>query len=194
MKYLQLLCLCLCLVLSTSCKDSNNKTDMETPESPAPPPPPPAPEVKTITINLSPRSNSNVSGTITFTEKDGVVSMSGSLTGLTEGVHAIHLHEKADCSSPDGKSSGGHWNPTNQPHGAWGAEGGFHKGDIGNIVADAEGNASVSMSTDEWCIGCGDPNKDILGKAVIVHQGEDDLVSQPSGAAGARVSCAGIIE
>jgi len=50
------------------------------------------------------------------------------------------------------------------------------------------------MSTDQWCIGCDDPAKNILGKAVIVHQGEDDLISQPSGAAGARVSCGGIIE
>ena len=50
------------------------------------------------------------------------------------------------------------------------------------------------MSTDQWCIGCDDPAKNILGKAVIVHQGEDDLTSQPSGAAGARVSCGGIIE
>mgnify|MGYP000910931449 CR=1 FL=1 len=50
------------------------------------------------------------------------------------------------------------------------------------------------FSTDQWCIGCGDENKDILGKAIIVHQGTDDFTSQPSGAAGARVSCAGIIE
>ena len=36
--------------------------------------------------------------------------------------------------------------------------------------------------------------KNIIGKAVIVHQGQDDLHSQPSGAAGARVSCAGVIQ
>ncbi|MGB2416167.1 MAG: superoxide dismutase family protein, partial [Flavobacteriaceae bacterium] len=53
---------------------------------------------------------------------------------------------------------------------------------------------TVEFSTDEWCIGCGDPTKDILGKGVIVHQGVDDFVSQPSGAAGSRVSCGGIIQ
>ena len=62
------------------------------------------------------------------------------------------------------------------------------------MTANAEGNAEISLTTDQWCIGCGDDTKNILGKAVIVHQGEDDLTSQPSGAAGARVSCAGIIE
>jgi Cu-Zn family superoxide dismutase len=51
----------------------------------------------------------------------------------------------------------------------------------------------VSFSTDLWCLDCDDPVKNIIGKAVIVHQGKDDLVSQPSGAAGARISCAGII-
>ena len=114
--------------------------------------------------------------------------------GLTEGEHAIHLHEKADCSSDDGKSSGGHWNPTAQPHGKWGNANGFHKGDIGNFTADKNGNGTVSLTTSEWCIGCGDPNKDIIGKAIIVHQGTDNFISQPSGAAGTRVSCGGIIE
>ena len=61
-------------------------------------------------------------------------------------------------------------------------------------MVDENGIGSISMSTDQWCIGCDDPAKDILGKAVIIHQGKDDLVSQPSGAAGARVSCGGIIQ
>ncbi|MBC70735.1 MAG: superoxide dismutase, partial [Muricauda sp.] len=46
----------------------------------------------------------------------------------------------------------------------------------------------------EWCIGCDDEKKNILGKAVIVHQGVDDYTSQPSGAAGARIACTGIIQ
>ena len=151
-------------------------------------------EVKTITFKMEPKSDSNVSGEVTFTEENGKVSMKATFTGLSEGEHAIHLHEKADCSSDDGTSTGGHWNPTFQPHGKWGAEEGFHKGDIGNFMADAEGNATVEFSTDQWCIGCDDETKNILGKAVIVHQGVDDFTSQPSGAAGARIACTGIIE
>jgi len=149
---------------------------------------------KTISIALEPKSESNVKGNVTFTEKDGKVWMVATLSGLTEGEHAIHIHETADCSSADGKSAGGHWNPTFQSHGKWGAEAGYHRGDIGNFMADAEGNAKVEFSTDEWCIGCDDETKNILGKGVIVHQGVDDFTSQPSGDAGARVSCAGIIE
>jgi Cu-Zn family superoxide dismutase len=151
-------------------------------------------EVKTITFTMEPKSESNVTGTVTFTEENGMVKMVAELSGLSEGEHAIHIHEKADCSSDDGKSSGGHWNPTREQHGAWGAEEGYHRGDIGNFTADADGNATVEFSTDLWCLGCEDETKNILGKAVIVHQGKDDFVSQPSGAAGARVSCTGIIE
>ena len=120
--------------------------------------------------------------------------MVATISGLSEGTHAIHLHEKADCSSDDGKSSGGHWNPTAQPHGKWGATEGFHKGDIGNFEADADGNGSITFTSDQWCIGCGDDTKDILGKAIIVHEGTDDFTSQPSGAAGTRVSCGGVIQ
>ena len=52
----------------------------------------------------------------------------------------------------------------------------------------------ITFSTDQWCLGCDDDTKNLIGKAVIVHQGTDDLISQPSGAAGARISCVGIIE
>ena len=193
MKHLKLIALAVTLFFATACKKDKKEAEqiIETEIE----------EVvegtktdKTITVIMSPKSDSNVTGTVIFNDEDGQVTMEGKLSGLTEGVHAIHLHEKADCSSPDGKSSGGHWNPAGQPHGAWGAESGFHKGDIGNMTANAEGNAEISLTTDQWCIGCGDDTKNIIGKAVIVHQGEDDLISQPSGAAGARVSCAGIIE
>lgn len=151
-------------------------------------------EVETIKFMMEPKSESDVQGEVTFTEENGEVKMTATFTGLSEGEHAIHIHQTADCSADDGTSAGGHWNPTNEPHGKWGASEGYHKGDIGNFTADADGNATVEFSTSEWCIGCEDENKNILGKAVIVHQGSDDFTSQPSGAAGPRVSCTGIIQ
>lgn len=151
-------------------------------------------EMETIKFQMEAKSESNVNGIATFSQEDEEVAMVVSLTGLTEGEHAIHLHEKADCSSDDGKSTGGHWNPTFQAHGKWGAQEGYHKGDIGNFTADAEGKAVVEFMTDEWCIGCEDDTKNIVGKAIIVHQGVDDFTSQPSGAAGKRIACTGIIQ
>jgi Cu-Zn family superoxide dismutase len=148
--------------------------------------------VKKIQFKLAPKSGSTAEGIVTMTEEKGNVTFEATLTGLSDGTHAIHIHEKADCASEDGKSTGGHWNPTFENHGAWGSDTGFHRGDIGNFEVNS-GEGTVTFTTELWCIGCEDPVKNIMGKAVIVHQGEDDLVSQPSGAAGARVSCAGII-
>ncbi|UAB81053.1 superoxide dismutase family protein [Marixanthomonas sp. SCSIO 43207] len=147
-----------------------------------------------MTITLEPKSESSASGKVSFTQKDGMVMMKAKISGLTPGTHAIHIHENADCSAPDGKSAGGHWNPTFENHGKWGSSDGYHKGDIGNMEADENGNATISMQTDEWCIGCDDENKNIVGKGIIVHGGADDFTSQPSGAAGARVLCGGVIQ
>ena len=150
--------------------------------------------IKRIQFNLKPKSGSETSGLIIFTEENGSVNLKANIKGLIPGVHAIHIHEKADCSSDDGKSSGGHWNPTFENHGSWGSENGYHRGDIGNFNTNNNGEASVSFTTDLWCLNCKDPIKNIVGKAIIIHQGEDDLISQPSGAAGKRISCAGIIK
>ncbi|OBX22563.1 MULTISPECIES: superoxide dismutase family protein [Bizionia] len=198
MKKLSLLALVVTLAFATSCKnDKKENTEMENTET----------EVvtetmaeenvvvaKKVTAELNAKSGSNVTGNVVFNEENGTVTMTALVSGLEPGTHAIHLHETADCSSDDGTSSGGHWNPTGEPHGKWGDAAGYHKGDIGNLEADEKGNATITLSTDEWCIGCGDPAKDILGKAVIVHKGVDDFKTQPTGDAGARVSCAGIIE
>jgi Cu-Zn family superoxide dismutase len=148
---------------------------------------------KKLSIVFEPKSNSTVSGTATFVEKNGKVTFVATLAGLKPGIHAIHIHEKSDCTAADGSSAGGHWNPTFKNHGKWGV-GEYHKGDIGNFVADEKGNGTITLTTDEWCIGCGDASKDILGKGLIVHQGADDFVSQPAGNAGARVACSAIIK
>ena len=181
------------MVLTIACKNTQKEPDQKAEETTTKKEEV-ASNIKVIKFALEPKSDSNVSGTVTFTEENGFVTMFAEMEGLTEGVHAIHIHEKADCSSPDGKSTGGHWNPTAQPHGKWDAVEGYHKGDIGNFTADASGKGSITFTTDQWCIGCGDETKDILGKAVIVHAGTDDYITQPTGDAGGRVSCAGIIQ
>ena len=148
---------------------------------------------KKLTIVLESKSNSNVKGTASFIEKNGSVTFVANMTGLQPGVHAIHIHEKSDCSAADGSSAGGHWNPTFKKHGKWGV-GEYHKGDIGNFTADAKGNGTITLTTDEWCIGCGDETKDILGKGLIVHEKADDYTTQPTGNAGGRIACSAIIK
>ena len=177
----------LVFICFTGCKKESEKTENEKEKTTSI-------QTKKLKLKLEPKSDSKVSGNIVFTQENDEVTMVAVLEGLTPGSHAIHLHEKADCSSSDGKSTGGHWNPTAQPHGKWGASSGYHKGDIGNFEADSNGNGTITFSTDQWCMGCGDDTKDIMGKAIIVHEGKDDFNTQPTGAAGGRVSCGAILE
>lgn len=146
-----------------------------------------------LNLDFTSKSGSNVAGKAVFTEKNGMVTFTANISGLEPGVHAIHIHEKSDCSAADGSSAGGHWNPTFKKHGKWGV-GEYHKGDIGNFTADENGNGTITLTTNEWCIGCGDQTKDILGKGLIVHKGADDFTTQPTGNAGARVACSAIIK
>jgi len=147
---------------------------------------------KTAAATIEAKNGSGISGTVTFREVDGTVTMESSFQGLTEGEHAIHIHETGDCSADDGTSAGGHWNPTGVDHGEWGTAP-FHIGDIGNLDAKADGTASISRTTDLWCVGCDDAAKNVVGKAIIIHEGPDDFSSQPSGAAGARIGCGEIL-
>jgi superoxide dismutase, Cu-Zn family len=137
------------------------------------------------------RSGSTVKGHAEFTQVAGKVKLSIHIEGATPGTHAVHLHEKGDCSDPEGKSAGGHWNPSSQDHGKWGTAP-FHHGDIGNIEVGPDGKGSITLDTDLWSVG-GDPSKDVVGKAVIVHAAADDFKTQPTGNAGGRVGC-GVVQ
>jgi Cu-Zn family superoxide dismutase len=148
-------------------------------------------EKKAIAI-IEAKSGSTVSGTVTFIEKDGIVVMKAALSGLSQGNHAIHIHAIGDCSAADGKSAGGHWNPTKENHGKW-MEAPFHIGDIGNLVVGADGTGTIKRETDLWSVGGKDAAKNVVGHAIIIHEGPDDFSSQPSGAAGPRVGCGEIV-
>jgi Cu-Zn family superoxide dismutase len=150
-----------------------------------------APGQKGATAKLEPKSGSQVKGTAFFVEKDGGVTLVLEVTGLAPGEHAFHLHEKGDCSAPDATSAGGHWNPTTEDHGKWGTHP-FHRGDVANLTADATGKATLTFSTPLWSIG-GDPTRDVVGHALIIHAKADDFKTQPTGDAGGRVAC-GVVQ
>ena len=133
-------------------------------------------------------NNSSITGTISFTQENDSVYLEAHVFGLDPGAKALHIHEIGDCSSDDGSSTGGHWNPYNTKHSKWGDPTGFHLGAVGNFEVDSIGHGMLNFKTDLWCIGCKEEN-DILNKAVIIHQGSDDYVSQPSGASGIRIGC-----
>ena len=141
------------------------------------------------TARLEPTQGHAVRGTVRFTEEGGKVRVNAELTGLTPGDHGFHVHESGDCSAPDASSAGGHFNPTHQSHAARDAEA-RHIGDLGNLTADSNGRAQLNYLDPHLTLAGA---HSIVGRAVIVHAGRDDLKSQPSGDSGARVAC-GTIE
>lgn len=150
--------------------------------------PSPTSTARSATVNLAPASASLVSGKLTAMPMGDGVHFTGEIGGLApNSTHAIHIHERGDCSAADASSAGGHFNPAAAPHGKAGA-GAHHAGDMDNIVADAKGVARVNAHARGVTLGGGAAN-DVAGKAVIVHAAPDDYRSQPAGNAGARVAC-----
>jgi superoxide dismutase, Cu-Zn family len=147
-----------------------------------------AAELKAVAV-LHPTEGNKVAGTVTFTEVEDGVRVHAEITGLTPGQHGFHVHEFGDCSSADGASAGAHFNPTNKPHAGPDAPE-RHVGDMGNIEADASGNAKLDYVDHD--ISLTNDKLSIIGRSVVVHAKADDLKTQPSGDSGARVAC-GII-
>jgi Cu-Zn family superoxide dismutase len=118
---------------------------------------------------------------------DGGVRITADLKGLPpNSTHGFHIHEYGDCSAPDASSAGGHYNPDHHKHAGPNAPQ-HHAGDLGNIKTDAKGNAHLEITVHDITID-GEKNP-VLGRAVIVHEKADDLKSQPTGDAGARIGC-----
>lgn len=134
---------------------------------------------------IQPTEGNAVQGTVIFTKVPNGIKIVADISGLTPGKHGFHIHQYGDCSASDGTSAGGHFNPENKQHGAPGdAE--RHVGDLGNLDANSTGRAHYER-VDHVIAFQG--THDIIGRAIIIHAGEDDLTSQPTGAAGSRVAC-----
>lgn len=139
--------------------------------------------------HLQPASGSQAKGTVTFTKTADGAKVVVDLEGLKPGQHGFHIHEKGDCSDPKAASAGAHFNPEHKHHGGPDtAE--HHAGDFGNIEADANGKAHVELQLKGVKFEGADS---IIDKALIAHDKQDDLKTDPSGNSGDRVAC-GVIE
>jgi Cu-Zn family superoxide dismutase len=167
----------------------------------APPPATPAAEAapaaaaaepaaaKTVEVSFQPKSGSQLSGKATLTETPEGVKVVLALEGLPPGEHGAHVHEKGDCSAPDGASAGGHFNPAGNPH-ALPTGNPRHLGDLGNITISPDGKGTLEIVAAGANLKDGDPNS-FAGRAIIVHEKQDDG-GQPTGNAGGRIGCAEI--
>lgn len=125
---------------------------------------------------------SGVTGVVYFESVSEGVSVKAEIKGLEEGENGFHIHQFGNCTASDGTSAGGHFNPTGNDHSGPDATN-RHMGDMGNITVNENGEASKNYIDSTIRID------QIIGRGIIVHAGEDDLTSQPSGAAGSRIAC-----
>lgn len=129
---------------------------------------------------LTPTQGNKVRGVLRLTQQGDELRIQGRVNNLTPGEHGFHIHQFGDARGPDGMATGGHYNPGGHDHGALGAK--SHAGDLGNITANADGVAQVNIRTTNTKLHF------VLGRAFIVHADKDDLTTQPTGDAGARVA------
>jgi Cu-Zn family superoxide dismutase len=141
--------------------------------------------VKKAVALVYPTQGNTASGVVTFVETKEGLQVTAQLQGLTPGKHGFHIHEHGNCSCPDANCAGDHYNPTHEPHGGP-TDHKRHVGDFGNVEADNDGKVTITFIDTRAKLN--GPHS-IIGRSVIVHAQPDDLTTQPSGNAGARVGC-----
>jgi superoxide dismutase, Cu-Zn family len=148
-------------------------------------------EAPRATAALQPTKGSKAFGEATFEQvgdKVRVVVFAQNLPPDRE--LGFHIHEAGDCSSGDGMSAKGHFNPHGKPHGHPGSAD-RHAGDLPSLKVAKNGRAKLDVAVDAISIGKG-PG-DIVGRGLIIHAQPDDYKTQPTGNAGARIAC-GVIK
>ena len=136
---------------------------------------------KVAVATISEVNGSGLSGTATFTEADGGVHVVIEVQNTTLGLHAMHLHIGSSCAD-----AGPHWHPMGTPAGTPGipvVQATLNTppigiGEIGNISVDEDGTGIIEFTTPFWSLG-GDPNTDILGKLIMIHETGDTFLTNP---------------
>ena len=137
-----------------------------------------------VATTLQPTRGNSAAGTVWFIADGADVRIRGTVSGLVPNQeHGFHVHEKGDCSSGDGMSTGGHFNPSGKPHGPPSGE--HHAGDLPALRADGAGIATI----DSRVRGLAGGPTEFAGKALVVHVSPDDYATQPTGNSGARIAC-----
>jgi Cu-Zn family superoxide dismutase len=163
---------------------ANTPSNMPSPDAP------PDPGPLTAHASLTSAAGRSVQGGLTLVNQGSAVSIRGEITGLTPGQnHGFHLHEVGECALPNFQSAGGHFNPTENPHGDPDTSS-RHLGDLPNLKADEDGRALVDITArGVTFVDVDGAPTEILGKAIVVHAMPDDFKTQPSGGSGDRIAC-----
>ncbi|MDR6551441.1 superoxide dismutase family protein [Paenibacillus qinlingensis] len=147
---------------------------------------------ETVRVTLIGADNQSV-GSAQLTAVSNGVQMDVQVSGLSPGVHGLHIHEKARCEAPTFDSAGSHFNPHQKEHGFLNPKG-AHAGDLPNLVVDAQGNGRFSGVTKVVVLDRGKSNSLFKpdGTSLVIHEKADDLKTDPSGNSGKRIACGAV--
>ena len=128
------------------------------------------------TAALQPTKGSKAAGEATFEQVGDKVHVSVLAQGLKPGqAHGFHIHEAGDCSSGDGMSAKGHFNPNARPHGNP-ASPEHHAGDLPALQAGKDGHASLDAVIEGVTIAPGPAS--IVGRGLIIHADQAEQILQ----------------
>lgn len=141
-----------------------------------------------VVVKLSDAKGDSI-GTATLSPAPGGVKIALAVKGLAPGEHAIHVHRTAKCEAPAFTSAGGHFNPERKQHGIDNPQG-PHAGDMPNFTVDSTGRSTATVLAPGITLGDG-PHSVFTGggTALVIHETADDMKTDPTGNAGARVAC-----